>query len=179
MVRIMLLMSLFVLAGCMQVIRPEHRSQAEPGITIDSLMQNPLGYLGKKVIVGGVIVDNREDQGMSLLVIASLPLDDDLAPDKGVLPGDRFFARSADYLPPAEFGTGRFVTLFGEVIGEKTIEGKKTPLISIREIHPWDREKFSQERRWWSRDENPYGDTHDTPLKPRPLQAVPDPRLLR
>ncbi|GAB4296174.1 MAG: hypothetical protein Fur0034_05250 [Desulfuromonadia bacterium] len=177
--KLLLLLLSIPLAGCMQVITPEHRSQADRSITIDNLLRDPVPHLGKKVIVGGVIAENREDQGMSLLVIASLPLNDDLVPDPTSLPGERYIARSADYLPPGEYGVGRYVTIFGELIGQKRIEERNAPVISAREIYGWDPEKFNRKKRWWSLDENPYADTHDTQLKPRPLDAVPDPGNLR
>lgn len=178
---VLLMAALVTLSGCMYPIRSEHRSAADRSVTIPMLLENPLAHLGKKVIVGGVVTENREDQGMSLLVIASLPLDDDLVPDRDALPGDRFYARSADILTPMEFGTGRFVTLFGEVIGQKgdAEPGRSIPVISIREIHPWDPDKFSPNPRRDLRNENPYADTYLTPMKPRPTDAVTDPANLR
>lgn len=177
--RIVILLLCLMLGGCMEVIRPEHRATADRSVTVDMLLENPLAHLGKRVIIGGIVAENREDQGFSLLLIASLPIDPDLVPDRNALPGGRYVARSAEYLSPMEFGTGRFVTLFGEVIGQKELEGRAVPVVSIREIHSWDPEKFSPDRRRDHRDENPYADTYLTPMKPRPLDAVTDPANLR
>jgi starvation-inducible outer membrane lipoprotein len=54
--------------------------QAEPHVTLTTLKQHPEAYRGKMVILGGVIVDKREEQGRVWLLVKNRPLDEDFVP---------------------------------------------------------------------------------------------------
>lgn len=56
--------------------------QAEPGVTLTVLAQHPAAYMGKVVILGGVIVEERSAEGHIWLWIKNRPLDGDLEPHR-------------------------------------------------------------------------------------------------
>jgi Outer membrane lipoprotein Slp family len=82
--RILLLPVLGLLVGCMSSYQASVPSkfvrQAVPHVTLSTLKQHPETYRGKVVILGGVIVDKREEQGRVWLLIKNRPLDEDLVP---------------------------------------------------------------------------------------------------
>lgn len=54
--------------------------QAEPGVTLTALKAHPDAYKGKVVILGGAIVEKREENGKIWLLIKNRPLDADYVP---------------------------------------------------------------------------------------------------
>jgi starvation-inducible outer membrane lipoprotein len=77
-----LLLSLVVLclAGCQGAVPKKYVRQAEHGVTLTALKQQPEVYRGKVVILGGVIVDKKEEHGRVWLWIKNRPLDEDFVP---------------------------------------------------------------------------------------------------
>lgn len=67
--------------GCSATAVPrEYVRQAEPGVTLTKLTKDPMAYRGKVVILGGVIVDQREGDNRIWLRVKNRPLDDDYVP---------------------------------------------------------------------------------------------------
>jgi hypothetical protein len=70
--------------GCVSGYQPAVPSKflrhAERHVTLTTLKQHPDAYRGKVVILGGVIVDKREEQGRVWLLVKNRPLDEDLIP---------------------------------------------------------------------------------------------------
>jgi Outer membrane lipoprotein Slp family len=70
--------------GCISTYQPAVPSkflhEAERHVTLTALKQHPETYRGKVVILGGVIVDKREEQGRVWLLVKNRPLDEDLIP---------------------------------------------------------------------------------------------------
>ncbi|MBI4402061.1 MAG: Slp family lipoprotein [Nitrospirae bacterium] len=68
------------LSACATAIPSKFVSQAEPGVTLTALKNRPEAYKGKVVILGGVIVDKREEEGRVWLLVKNRPLDADYVP---------------------------------------------------------------------------------------------------
>jgi starvation-inducible outer membrane lipoprotein len=66
--------------GCTATIPNKFVKQAQPGVTLTALKASPDRYQGKVVILGGVIVDKKEDGGRIWLKVKNRPLDDDHIP---------------------------------------------------------------------------------------------------
>ncbi len=82
-------MSLSVMAGLLScglaacsggVIPSQYVKQAEPGVTLTSLMKRLAEYQGKVVVLGGVIVDQKMGDNRVWLQIKNRPLDGDYVP---------------------------------------------------------------------------------------------------
>ena len=56
--------------------------QAEPGVTLTSLTTSPEAYRGKTVILGGVVVNQKQDGQRLWLHLKNRPLDKDYRPHR-------------------------------------------------------------------------------------------------
>lgn len=70
------------LLACAQTVPKRFIKQAEPGVTLTSLAAKPSAYRGKTVILGGVIVEKREEAGRIWLLMKNRPLDDEYMPHR-------------------------------------------------------------------------------------------------
>lgn len=62
--------------------------QAEPGVTLTSLTNNPQAHSGKVVILGGAVVAQKEEAGLVWLLVENRPLDADYVPHLPTSPDD-------------------------------------------------------------------------------------------
>ena len=72
---------LFLFMGCSS-LPSRYVQQAEPGVTLTSLVAAPEDYQGKTVILGGVVVDQKEDGSRLWLHLKNRPLDKDYRPHR-------------------------------------------------------------------------------------------------
>lgn len=67
--------------GCGRTVIPkEYVRQAELGVTLTKLSKDPMAYRGKVVILGGVIVDQKQGDNRVWLRVKNRPLDEDFVP---------------------------------------------------------------------------------------------------
>lgn len=71
-----------LLSACSSVIPSRYVDQAEPGITLTALASNPDKYREKVVILGGVIVEEKQDGEQVFLRLKNRPLDKDYRPHR-------------------------------------------------------------------------------------------------
>jgi hypothetical protein len=62
------------------VIPSQYLKEAERGITLTQLKENPLAYRGKVVVLGGVIVGHKDGDNRVWLHVKNRPLDEDYVP---------------------------------------------------------------------------------------------------
>ncbi|MEW6544023.1 MAG: Slp family lipoprotein [Nitrospirota bacterium] len=74
----------WLLCACASTVPPEFVKRAEPGVTLTDLATRPQTYRGKVVILGGVIVDGKEQAGRMWLLLKNRPLDEDYVPHRDV-----------------------------------------------------------------------------------------------
>lgn len=76
--------------GCAETVPSRYIKQAEPGVTLTALKAKPAVYRGKTVILGGVIVEQRQDAGRIWLLMKNRPLDADYVPhrDSTLIPSE-------------------------------------------------------------------------------------------
>jgi hypothetical protein len=72
------------LLACAQTVPKRFIQQAEKGVTLTSLTAKPSAYQGKTVILGGVIVEQREEPGRIWLLMKNRPLDEEYMPHRDV-----------------------------------------------------------------------------------------------
>ena len=70
------LLGLTLVTGCGNV-PSRYIQQAEPGVTLTSLVAAPDTYQGKTVILGGVVVDQQQNGQRLWLHLKNRPLDKD------------------------------------------------------------------------------------------------------
>lgn len=62
------------------VVPSQYLKQAEPGVTLTKLSKDPTAYRGKVVVLGGVIVKEKQGDNRVWLHVKNRPLDDDYVP---------------------------------------------------------------------------------------------------
>lgn len=135
------LLALLFLSGCAHVISEEARKQVDQSITFSKLRGNPDTFIGRNVMLGGMVagVKNTKDGGQ--LEIVQFQLDDVGFPIESSHSGGRFLATSPDFVDAMIYKPRRLVTIVGEVKGKKTLpldEAEYTyPVITIKEIYAW------------------------------------------
>lgn len=107
------------LSGCSHVISNESRSLVDPTLTYAMLKENPDAYIGKYVLVGGVIAGTRNTGTGSQLEIMQVSLDETGMPENTFRTEGRFLAVSDSFLDSMIYKKERLVTLVGEVKGKK------------------------------------------------------------
>ena len=94
------------------------------------------------VIWGGRIVSIRNLQDVTEIEILSYPLSNGHVPKISRQPGIRFLAVYRGYLEPINYAPGRYVSLFGELIGDTNLMSGDhellAPVVQVDQIHLWD-----------------------------------------
>ncbi|MBI4002615.1 MAG: Slp family lipoprotein [Nitrospira defluvii] len=122
---------LAVLMGCSS-LPSRYVQQAEPGVTLTSLTESPEAYQGKTVILGGVVVDQKQDDQRLWLHLKNRPLDKDYRPHRptvnaGLEAGLYWVVVSnASALPPKWKHWTR-VTVVGRVANQKEVASSIAP----------------------------------------------------
>jgi starvation-inducible outer membrane lipoprotein len=108
--------------GCQGTVPSKYVRQAQQGVTLTSIKQHPQAYKGKVVILGGVIVEKREDSERVWLLIKNRPVDEDFVPHappslEGAEAGFYWVALSPQGLPKSYHDWAR-ITVVGRVSDE-------------------------------------------------------------
>ena len=140
-----------LLVGCVSTtkIPKEYSTKAEPNVTLTKLAAQQDAYLGKIVILGGVILDSKKDtQGRTWMLVRNRPLDSDYIPHLPVSTGDLEAGSFWMILDPTElpmhFKAWARVTVVGTVTNENpTILGgesvkRQPPVLDALYLHGWD-----------------------------------------
>lgn len=106
-------------------------------------------FRGTDVLWGGTIVDHRSFERYTELEIVAFPLDNRQRPLLDAPEQGRFIALRAGQLPFGDFTPGRFITLRGEITGERQSLLRGEPMtmaeVDARELVLWPRNyRFDQ-----------------------------------
>jgi starvation-inducible outer membrane lipoprotein len=116
-------------SGCSTAIPDQYLKNVQPGLTFSLLKTKPEAYRGQSVVLGGVIVETREDNGRVWLLVKNRPLDSDYVPHvpvSGSDPevGEYWVMVSPEGLSPSYKGWSR-VTVVGLVSDVKAPKGAR------------------------------------------------------
>jgi outer membrane lipoprotein len=127
------------LLGCAHVISKELREKADKELSFTALLKNPDNYVGKFVILGGIIASTTNTEEGTYIEVVQKPLNFQGRPEDTDVSGGRFLVLCKGYLDSAIYSQGTEVTVAGEVIGKRVRplgEIQYTyPLIKSSEIH--------------------------------------------
>ncbi len=145
----LLIASFLLLAGCAHVISKESRNLVDTTIHFQNLRTNPDSYVGKFVMLGGVVAGVQNNKDGSQMEVVQSPLEtDELPEDVSHSSGGRFLATTTRFLDPIVYKSGRKVTMVGQVQGKKTLPIDQVeytyPVLSIREIYVWSKSELEQ-----------------------------------
>jgi outer membrane lipoprotein len=119
-----------------QVIR-----EAYPLESFSELRQHADEYAGETVILGGEIIETRNEANATTVLILERPLGYDRRPYTQKASGGRFMIRFNEYLEPMVFEPGRRVTVAGRVRGTEIEQIGEAPyqyvFLEGREVRVW------------------------------------------
>lgn len=138
---LILFFPLFLAACGPKVIPKEVEEKIDKELTFDEVKRDPGAFKGKRILVGGEIIETRNLQGRTEIEILQKPL----GRDRGPLPVDssdgRFLLIHPAFLDPSVFRSGRRITAVGVVDGsrlQKIGENEMTyPVFENEHIYLW------------------------------------------
>ena len=133
-----------LLLGCASLpISKQLRTEAAKNVTFSMVLENPKAYVGTIVLWGGQIIKTVNLKEGTEIFLLETPLDSYERPEGGFSSRGRFIAKDSNFLDPAVYKKNRWITLAGEVIGEKTEALGKTeytyPVVAVKQLHLWKR----------------------------------------
>jgi outer membrane lipoprotein len=170
-VSIFLAVTLFILNGCAVTPSRQFRKQVGESIAFEELVKNAGAHQGRKVILGGRILETENKPQTTLITLLQAPLDSQNKPRSRDLSEGRFMARVQGFLDPEIYSKGRELTVAGTVL--ETLEqplGNRVypyPVIEAAEFHLWPKERECEPTHpyWW------YYPWHRYPYGPAPWWA--------
>ena len=141
-IRLYWIVFLLLLAGCAHPISKGFRNQVDPTLSFSQILKSPDIHVGKKVVLGGMIVRTRNLENMTEIEVVEKDLDCFGYPSYGDTSQGRFLFRKQDYLEAEIYAKGRMITGGGPVVATKS--GKiedvdyEFPVIEVEELKLWD-----------------------------------------
>jgi outer membrane lipoprotein len=127
------------LLGCAHVISKELREKADKELSFTALLNDPDKYVGRFVILGGIIASSADTEEGTFIEVVQNPLNSRGKPQDTDVSEGRFLVLCEGYLDSAIYSQGTEVTVAGKVIGKRVRplgEIQYTyPLIKSSEIH--------------------------------------------
>lgn len=137
----LLLLLAFALSGCATAISRPYQDMARPEVSFGTLIAQPDAYKGRKVILGGYILEVSNEQGETFVTVLQTPLDHWLQPGDDRQSQGRFIIRTKQFLDPEVYAKDRAVTVGGSVAGSTSgqVGGSEYsyPLIDADELYLW------------------------------------------
>ena len=127
-------------AGC-AVISRQHTAEAVKDVSFPELRQHVDRYQGQIVILGGHIIEVRNQADRTTLVVLQTPLGFGQEPKPTEHSQGRFMLRHPGFLDPEVYAKERTLTTAGRVIGQtREAIGQEPyvyPVLEALEIHLW------------------------------------------
>jgi outer membrane lipoprotein len=111
---------LLLLSGCAHVLSEQALHAVDPTVEYAQVKADPEAWRGSTLVLGGRIIDVKNERAGSTLEILSYSIDRFGQPTAVDEAGGRFLARSERFLDPKVYEAGRLVTLTGTVEGSET-----------------------------------------------------------
>ncbi len=117
-----LIIILMLVTGCAHVISDEMRARADENTDLRVILKSPEAYIGRTVILGGLIASSKNTDDGTFIEVLQKPLDSHGKPTSDDVSYGRFIIFNKGYLETNIYAAGRLVTVAGELTG--TTEGK-------------------------------------------------------
>ena len=140
---VLVLALLCLASGCGPPLPRQYIQQAEPGVILTTLTAAPDRYREKVVILGGVVVEERQEGGRFWLRLKNRPLDEDYHPR---LPGSMEGPETGYYWLtaahrsdlPERWRNWARMTVVGRVVGARRVEGQPVePVLTLLYVRGW------------------------------------------
>jgi outer membrane lipoprotein len=127
--------------ACSSMISPQAQSLTDPELSYAQLASNPEAYMGKVVIIAGIIIEAVNTREDTRLLLLQYPANRRGCPQSDTSSGGRFLVLTPEYLETAIYRAGRALTVAGEVWEPRGLPGGETvyryPLLAPREMYLW------------------------------------------
>lgn len=133
------LMGLFAVS-C-SVISSEVKSEAVPPMPFRTLAHEADQYVGKTVILGGYILETRNNPDETIIEVLQTPLKSRQEPKSRDLSEGRLIVSHEGFLDPEIYSKDRKITVAGTLIG-CSAERVETCRIESREIYLWSEHEY-------------------------------------
>ena len=126
------------LLGCTHPISPTLRKDLDSTLTFEQIIENPKKFIGKKILLGGTIVETRVLNVGTEIEVVQKKINSSGYPEAGDQSGGRFIFFEKNFLEPEIYSKGRGITGVGKIKG--TTMGKvgerpyKFPVIEVEEL---------------------------------------------
>ncbi|MBN2655219.1 MAG: Slp family lipoprotein [Nitrospirae bacterium] len=110
---------LLLAAGCSHVISQEIRQTADPQPAYESLFTSPDSFIGRVVIIGGIIASSSNTTDGTYIEVVSRPLTYTGRPENTDTSFGRFLILYPGFLETSSYAKGREITAAGIVNGTK------------------------------------------------------------
>ncbi|MBI5643693.1 MAG: Slp family lipoprotein [Deltaproteobacteria bacterium] len=111
---LVLVLSLFIFAGCGSVISKNVVKEVDRNITIEMVQANPDQYIGKKVLWGGTVLGTENLEATTEVEVLESTLAFDDRPEDGASRG-RFIIEAKKYLDPNIYKEDKRITIAGTI----------------------------------------------------------------
>jgi outer membrane lipoprotein len=132
-----------LLSACTPVISPQLMDQVDRNLTYDALASRPDEFKGKKVMLGGTIVQTLPKPGETEIEVVQKQVSSSGEPHLTDKSEGRFLVVVNRFLDPAIYRAGRDLTVAGEVLGSVVRRlgelDYRYPVISALELYLWKR----------------------------------------
>jgi outer membrane lipoprotein len=159
------------LTACGPTLSKQFREKAVPPVLFNELLGDPNAYEGRNVILGGYILEVKNEPDGSLLTILQAPLDFQNRPHSRDKSKGRFLVRTDKFMDPEIYKKDRKLTVGGKIAGVSAQplgdHMYQYPVIVIEELNLW----ADEQRQDWLYD--PYWDYWDYPWYPYYLWRRP------
>lgn len=129
-------------AGCSPTFSRQSLEQVDRGITFREIQSNPDAYLGKSVMLGGVIIETRNTQEGSFIEVLQRPITRQGRPVETDETEGRFIISSPQFLDSAVYYPGKRISVIGTVAGQKIqpLGGIQYhyPVVTAKELRLWE-----------------------------------------
>lgn len=133
------------LTACSPAISKQFREQVTPPVSFSELLSDPNAYEGRKVILGGYILEVKNESDASLLTILQAPLDFQNRPHSRDKSRGRFMIRADKFMDPEIYKKDRKLTIGGRVAGDSEQplgdHMYRYPVIEVEELYLWAEDK--------------------------------------
>ncbi len=115
--RVFIIFILLTFTACAHPISKNTRAALDPSVSISGLFESPDAYVGKRVMMGGNIVQTRNFPDKSEIEVVQKSLDTYGNLDSGDATMGRFIFRHRGYLESEVYANGRDIVGAGVVVG--------------------------------------------------------------
>jgi outer membrane lipoprotein len=138
---LLLLMIDSSLTACAPTLSKQFREKALPPVSFSEILSDPNTHKGRNVILGGYILEVKNESDASLLTILQAPLDFQDRPHSRDKSRGRFLVRADKFMDPEIYKKNRKLTVGGRVAGEleQPLGDRmyRYPVIEVEELYLW------------------------------------------